>query len=115
MRYLPQSGGEVAAMLKEIGCGGMEELFSSVPKEIALKGEAGLDRGLSEQELLDLYYKRALKNRSLLCVPSFLGAGAYNHYVPVAIDQMLLRSEFYTAYTPYQPEMAQGKIGRAHV
>ena len=110
MRYLPQSGGEVAAMLKEIGCGGMEELFSSVPCEIAIEGRAGLNKGLSEQELLDLYYKRALKNRSLLCVPSFLGAGAYNHYVPVAIDQMLLRSEFYTAYTPYQPEMAQGTL-----
>jgi glycine dehydrogenase subunit 1 len=110
MRYLPQSGKEVAEMLKEIGVKDIEELFSSIPREICLKGKTGLKKALSEQELLDVFYKRALKNKSLLCVPSFLGAGAYNHYVPVAVDHILLRSEFYTAYTPYQPEMAQGTL-----
>jgi glycine dehydrogenase subunit 1 len=100
----------VKEILNEIGVKDVEELFSSIPKEIRSEIVCDFQKGLSEQEVLDSFYKRALKNKSLLCVPSFLGAGAYNHYVPLVIDSLISRSEFYTAYTPYQPELAQGTL-----
>lgn len=108
MRYHPQSQKEVEELLKEIGVHDIEELFKSIPEE--LRSTLDLAEGLSEQEVLDNFYKRALKNKSLLCVPSFLGAGAYNHYVPLVIDHLISRSEFYTSYTPYQPELSQGTL-----
>lgn len=110
MRYHPQSPDEVKDLLKEIGVKDIEELFSSIPKEIRSELKCDFQKGISEQEVLDNFYKRALKNKSLLCIPSFLGAGAYNHYVPLVIDSIISRSEFYTAYTPYQPELAQGTL-----
>ncbi|MCX7830800.1 MAG: glycine dehydrogenase, partial [Acidobacteria bacterium] len=86
MRYHPQSPEEVKEMLGEIGVSNIEELFSSIPKEIRSEIKCEFQKGLSEQETLDNFYRRALKNKSLLCVPSFLGAGASNHYVPLVID-----------------------------
>ncbi|MFB3851340.1 MAG: aminomethyl-transferring glycine dehydrogenase subunit GcvPA [Acidobacteriota bacterium] len=110
MRYHPQSPDEVKEMLGEIGVSNIEELFASIPKEIRSEIQCDFQKGNSEQEVLDNFYRRALKNKSLLCVPSFLGAGAYNHYVPLVIDSLISRAEFYTAYTPYQPELAQGTL-----
>lgn len=110
MRYHPQSPNEVQELLNEIGVKDVEELFSSIPKEIRSELKNDFQKSLSEQEVLSNFYNRALKNKSLLCIPSFLGAGAYNHYVPLVIDSIISRSEFYTAYTPYQPELAQGTL-----
>jgi len=110
MRYHPQSSAEVEEMLREIGVKSVEELFGSIPAPVRARISEHCPKGLSEQETLDAFYKRALKNSSLLCTASFLGAGAYNHYIPLVIDSMISRSEFYTAYTPYQPEMAQGTL-----
>lgn len=110
MRYHPQSPNEVRELLNEIGVKNIEDLFSSIPQNIRSELNCDFQKGLSEQETLDKFYKRALKNKSLLCVPSFLGAGAYNHYVPLVIDSIISRSEFYTSYTPYQPELAQGTL-----
>jgi len=110
MRYHPQSSAEVGEMLREIGAKSLEELFETIPAPVRAKISEHCPKGLSEQETLDAFYKRALRNSSLLCTASFLGAGAYNHYIPLVIDSMISRSEFYTAYTPYQPEMAQGTL-----
>ena len=112
MRYHPQSPSEVKEMLKEIGLDEESELFSTIKDEIksSFSPKDPLYEGLPEQEVLNNFYKRSLKNSSLLCVSSFLGGGAYNHYVPLVIDSLISRSEFYTAYTPYQPELAQGTL-----
>lgn len=110
MRYLPQSDSEVSEMLGELGLKNIDELFSSIPKNIRASAGDFSEKGLSESEVLKNFCKRASKNSSLQSVPSFLGAGAYNHYVPLVVDSILLRSEFYTAYTPYQPELSQGTL-----
>ncbi len=110
MRYHPQSSDEIRELLNEIGAKDIEELFSSIPQNVRSTINCEFQKGLSEQEVLENFYGRALKNKSLLCVPSFLGAGAYNHYVPLVIDSLISRSEFYTSYTPYQPELAQGTL-----
>ncbi|MBS3938640.1 MAG: aminomethyl-transferring glycine dehydrogenase subunit GcvPA [Peptococcaceae bacterium] len=105
MAYVPNPPAVRQQMLEEIGLSSMEELFFDIPEQYRLKG-LDLGRGLSEIEIQRHLTKLAAKNIS--SYPIFLGAGAYDHHIPVAIDQILMRSEFYTAYTPYQPEISQG-------
>ena len=108
MRYLPNSPAHRAAMLRATGHNSIEELFAQVPAELRLRGRLNLPGPLSEPELLDFFRQAAsLSSRDFV---SFLGAGAYSHYRPVAIDMLLSRGEFFTAYTPYQPEIAQGTL-----
>ena len=108
MRYLPKSPIERRQMLQTIGCDSIEQLFASIPVEAQLRRPLALDAGQSEPEILQYFRARAAENaRAEAC---FLGAGVYDHYRPSAVDALISRSEFYTAYTPYQPEISQGTL-----
>jgi glycine cleavage system P protein (glycine dehydrogenase) subunit 1 len=108
MRYLPNSPGDREEMLRAIGYSSVQELFSQIPPEIRLAGPLDLPGPLSEQEILEFF--QAAASQSSREYVSFLGAGAYSHYRPAAVDAMLSRGEFFTAYTPYQAELAQGTL-----
>ncbi|MBK5246127.1 MAG: aminomethyl-transferring glycine dehydrogenase subunit GcvPA [Peptostreptococcaceae bacterium] len=97
-------------MLKEIGIESMRSLFSDIPEQVYLDGKLNLKAALSEMEVMKSLKSLAEKNDDLDHFICFLGAGAYDHYIPAAIGQLLSRQEFYTAYTPYQPEISQGTL-----
>lgn len=107
MRYLPKSPTDRELMLREIGVSSMDELFASVPQQFQLKRDLNIPAQMSESEVLDWFRARSNENGTGAL---FLGAGAYNHYRPVAIDSLISRGEWFTAYTPYQPEIAQGTL-----
>ncbi len=107
MRYLPHTPDDVQTMLATIGARSVDALFTSIPKDVSLQRPLALPPALDEAQLMAELEALAAKNHS---APPFLGAGAYPHHVPAVVDQLLLRSEFYTAYTPYQPEIAQGTL-----
>ncbi|HKV42996.1 MAG TPA: aminomethyl-transferring glycine dehydrogenase subunit GcvPA [Blastocatellia bacterium] len=108
MRYIPNSPDERLGMLREIGCEVIEDLFGQVPNELRLNGPIGIGHPVSEPELLE--YFRELSERNRADYASFAGGGAYSHFIPVIIDSLVSRSEFLTAYTPYQPEVSQGTL-----
>jgi len=110
MRYLPLSDGDRRKMLAAIGVGGVDDLFADVPKEARLKKPLELPRHMGEMEVEAAFSAMAMKNLTPACAPSFLGAGAYRHHVPSSVDHLIQRSEFLTAYTPYQPEVSQGTL-----
>lgn len=109
-RYLPMTEADQKEMLETIGVESIEDLFSDIPKDIRFKGEMNLKEALKETELVSYFQELASKNVSIKQVPSFLGAGVYEHYIPSIVDHVISRSEFYTAYTPYQPEISQGEL-----
>jgi glycine dehydrogenase subunit 1 len=108
MRYIPNSPDERSAMLKQIGCEAIEDLFRQIPEKLRLKEPVGIGRPVSEPELLA--YFRDLASANASDYQSFLGGGAYSHFIPVIIDPLISRAEFFTAYTPYQPELSQGTL-----
>ena len=110
MNYVPHTERDQQAMLNSIGKNSIDELYHDIPADLKLNKELQVAGGLSEIELRRLLGNLAGKNRHLGEYTSFLGAGAYEHHIPAFIDQLLLRSEFYTAYTPYQPEISQGTL-----
>jgi glycine dehydrogenase subunit 1 len=95
-------------MLAEIGIDSIEQLFSGIPEKLRLRRLLDLPKALTEPELLEYFQARAAKNS--VAMPAFVGAGVYRHYIPIIIDALISRSEFYTAYTPYQAEIAQGTL-----
>jgi glycine dehydrogenase subunit 1 len=109
MRYLPHTDQEIRTMLERIGVSSIDALFESIPKENRLGRPLAIEPGMDELSLQRHLAELANKNaaKGLL---SFLGGGIYDHHIPPAVDQLLLRSEFYTAYTPYQAEIAQGTL-----
>lgn len=108
MRYLPNSMADRQAMLMATGHAHIDELFQQIHEDLRLKGKLSLPGPLSEAELLDFFGQAAAQtSRDYI---SLLGAGAYSHYCPVVVDAMLSRGEFFTAYTPYQAELAQGTL-----
>jgi glycine dehydrogenase subunit 1 len=107
MTYGPHTAEDRAAMLAAIGVASVDALFDDIPTRLRAS-ELALPPPLSESELADRLARLAGRNR--VDLTSFLGAGAYRHFVPAAVDQLLLRGEFYTAYTPYQPEISQGTL-----
>lgn len=109
MRYIPHSEADIAQMLVSIGETNVEALFKSIPESLRLGRPLNLPDGLSEPELVSRLTQLAGGSPTGGKV-SFLGAGAYAHHLSPAVDQILLRSEFYTAYTPYQPEVSQGTL-----
>jgi glycine dehydrogenase subunit 1 len=109
MTYLPHTASDRAEMLKAIGVERVEDLFQDVP-EASLFPELRLPEPLSEMELMAELQAMSEENQDVAHYPCFLGAGAYHHYVPSVVDAILSRSEFYTAYTPYQPEISQGTL-----
>jgi glycine dehydrogenase subunit 1 len=108
MRYLPKSDGERQAMLAAMGVSSVAELFAGIPETIRLKRDLKLPPGASEFEILRYFRERAAENAP--GYTSFLGAGVYHHLRPVVADHLISRTEFYSAYTPYQPEVAQGTL-----
>jgi glycine dehydrogenase subunit 1 len=109
LRYIPNSPEERTEMLHEVGLNSAAELFDSIPKDLRLSRSLNTTPALSEIELLAGFDRLAARNSGARAV-SFLGAGAYQHYIPTVVDHIISRSEFFTAYTPYQPEIAQGTL-----
>ncbi|MDQ1637443.1 MAG: glycine dehydrogenase subunit 1 [Pyrinomonadaceae bacterium] len=109
MRYIPNSPEERAEMLQHVGLNSADELFDSIPQELRLSRNLNTPAALSEIELLAGFDKLAELNRAAKRT-GFLGAGAYQHYIPTVVDHIISRSEFFTAYTPYQPEISQGTL-----
>ena len=103
--YFPHTPDDVKEMLDVCGVKSLNDLYSDIPDEIRLKKEYNLPESLSEKEIRDFFGKLGSKNKKLIC---FAGAGYYDHYTPAAVSSILSRSEFLTAYTPYQPEISQG-------
>ncbi len=110
MRYLPLSADDRAAMLAAIGAPSVDDLFCDVPPSARLSAPVDLPRHLGELEVDRAFRKMADKNIAAGSVPFFCGAGAYRHHVPASVDHLIQRSEFLTAYTPYQPEISQGTL-----
>jgi glycine dehydrogenase subunit 1 len=108
MRYLPKSPSDREEMLKDIGVSTVDDLFAAIPAEYRLTGDLKIPRSYAESEIVQFFRDRAAENGQGYA--SFLGAGAYSHYRPVVIDALISRGEFFTAYTPYQPEIAQGTL-----
>lgn len=100
----------VNRMLDSIGVKSIDDLFSDIPEEILLKGELNLGDSMSELEIERHIKKILQKNTSTESHLCFLGGGVWNHHVPSVVDTILSRSEFYTSYTPYQPEVSQGML-----
>jgi len=108
MRYLPKSQSDREVMLREIGANSIDDLFAAIPAEYRLKGDLKVPRQYAESEIVEFFRQRAAESAEGYA--TFLGAGAYSHYRPVVIDSLISRGEFFTAYTPYQPEIAQGTL-----
>jgi glycine dehydrogenase subunit 1 len=107
--YIPHTPAEREEMLRAIGVSRLEDLFQAVPAAHRYPS-LDLPPGLTEMEALAEMQELAYANSTTRELVSFLGAGAYNHYIPAAVDSILRRGEFYTAYTPYQPELSQGTL-----
>ncbi|MBN2089958.1 aminomethyl-transferring glycine dehydrogenase subunit GcvPA [candidate division KSB1 bacterium] len=110
MPYISHTENERQEMLSTIGVQTFNELIKNIPTELLLKKDINLPAPLSEFEVIQLLNQLAKKNINSDETVSFLGGGAYDHFIPVAIDHLILRSEFYTSYTPYQPEVSQGTL-----
>lgn len=106
-KYMPHSEKEQKDMLEVIGVASIDDLYSDVPKQVLFTREYNIPSAMSEIELRNHFKKLAEKNKSLTV---FAGGGVYDHYSPSVIPHLLARSEFYTAYTPYQPEISQGTL-----
>ncbi|MDR6553757.1 aminomethyl-transferring glycine dehydrogenase subunit GcvPA [Paenibacillus qinlingensis] len=109
-RYLPITEQDQKEMLDTIGISSMDEMFSDIPQGVRFQGELQVGNALSEQGLLRYMRELAGRNADFQRYASFLGAGIYDHHLPVVINHVISRSEFYTAYTPYQPEISQGEL-----
>jgi len=110
MRYLPLAEGDLAEMLRAVGLGRLEDLAGVLPESLRLDRDLDLPPPLSEMELVQKLRGLSKEGKTGKWLTSFLGAGAYDHYIPSVVDHILRRSEFYTAYTPYQPEVSQGTL-----
>src|SRR5947209_2068644 len=110
-RYTSVTEADRDEMLATIGVGSIEDLFADIPAGVRIERPlAGLGNGLSEQEAFEEFRALAARNVSADDEISFLGAGMYDHYIPALVDSIILRSEFLTPYTPYQPEISQGGL-----
>lgn len=109
-RYLPMTQEDEAQMLETIGINSIDDLFSDIPDNIKFKERLNVSEALDEGALLRYMRNLASKNADFDRYASFLGAGIYDHHLPVVINHVISRSEFYTAYTPYQPEISQGEL-----
>jgi len=108
--YSPHTPADVDAMLRAIGATSIDDLFAQVPAGVRARATLTLAEGLSEPALRQQLEALAARNTGALLPAVFLGAGAYPHWIPAVVDQILQRSEFATAYTPYQPEVSQGTL-----
>jgi glycine dehydrogenase subunit 1 len=107
MPYIPHTQEEITAMLATIGVSHLEDLFDEIPAALRCGELTNIPLALSEMEIAQLMHQRAASNTQVV---SFLGAGAYEHYIPAAVWEITTRGEFYSAYTPYQAEASQGTL-----
>ncbi len=110
MRYIPNTEEQKQEMLKQIGVSSFKELLKDIPEKIMPKGKLKIPEAIPETELTDLILQISRKNRDFRLCKYLLGGGAYKHYIPEAEKFLLQREEFWTAYTPYQPELSQGTL-----
>ncbi|GAB4272513.1 MAG: aminomethyl-transferring glycine dehydrogenase subunit GcvPA [Candidatus Rifleibacteriota bacterium] len=108
--YIPNTREEVQEMLQAIGVKTVDDLFAEIPPELRLQRDLNIPKGVSELEMTRKLAELANKNQTVDENVCFLGGGAYDHIVPAVIDHILLRGDFFTAYTPYQPEVSQGTL-----
>jgi glycine dehydrogenase subunit 1 len=108
--FTPHTDDEIREMLATIGAGDVDDLFEAIPPDLRLSEPLDLPPGISEQEVVDELGRLATRNRSLDELVCFAGRGAYDHYIPSVVWALAGRSEFSTAYTPYQPELSQGVL-----
>lgn len=106
-KFIPHTGEDIRRMLDRIGVNSVDDLYGEIPAEVVLKTDYDIPSAMSETELRKFFGSLAAKNRNLTV---FAGQGAYDHYSPSVVPHLLARSEFYTAYTPYQPEISQGTL-----
>ncbi|MFI5366970.1 MAG: aminomethyl-transferring glycine dehydrogenase subunit GcvPA [Candidatus Binatia bacterium] len=109
MRFLPHTADDIRAMLAAVGVADVAALFADIPAELRARATLNLAPGLSELEVRARFEALAAQNTAAQQA-CFIGAGAYPHFVPSVVDQILQRAEFYSAYTPYQPEVSQGTL-----
>ncbi|MFJ7977908.1 aminomethyl-transferring glycine dehydrogenase subunit GcvPA [Peribacillus sp. NPDC096379] len=109
-RYLPDTKQDQEEMLEFLQVSSIDELFEDIPADIRLQGELNIPQAVPEPLLMKKMNQLATKNINANQYPTFLGAGTYDHYIPSVVNHMISRSEFYTAYTPYQPEISQGEL-----
>ncbi|TYB32172.1 MAG: aminomethyl-transferring glycine dehydrogenase subunit GcvPA [Candidatus Mcinerneyibacterium aminivorans] len=110
MAYYPHTSEEIEEMLSSLGYESIEELFEDIPKEARFNDESLLNEGTSELEVSKLMKELSEKNKTVDDYICFMGGGAYDRYIPSTVDHVISRPEFYTAYTPYQPEVSQGTL-----
>ncbi len=110
MPYIPHTAEDHQAMLEAIGVASIDELFAMVPEDLRLRRELDLPPAMGELELTAHLESLAAKNTSAGQAVCFLGGGSYDHFIPAVVDVVASRSEFYTAYTPYQAEASQGTL-----
>lgn len=109
-KYIANTKQDVKEMLDKIGVNSIDDLFKEIPESVLMNREYNLEEGYSELEIHKHIAELAKKNQSIDDLVCFIGAGAYDHYIPSTIKHVISRNEFYTAYTPYQPEIAQGTL-----
>jgi glycine dehydrogenase subunit 1 len=109
MRYIPNSPEEREEMLATVGLSTAAELFRSIPEDVQLGRKLNITDPLAESEVIAEMERMAARNTAAT-KPSFLGAGVYSHFSPTIVDHLIQRSEFFTSYTPYQPEISQGTL-----
>jgi glycine dehydrogenase subunit 1 len=110
MRYIPTTEEQKKEMLKEIGVSSFADLIESIPQNLRLKDKLNIPEAISESELEDKIFHIAKKNADFYSMKSLLGAGSYRHFIPEAVKFLMQREEFWTCYTPYQPELSQGTL-----
>jgi glycine dehydrogenase subunit 1 len=109
-RYLPMTEQDRKDMLAAVGVASVDELFADIPASVRFQGELNISEALNEQAMLRHMRTLSGRNADFDRYASFLGAGMYDHHLPVVVNHVISRSEFYTAYTPYQPEISQGEL-----
>ena len=110
MRYTPHAPQDVARMLDAVGMQTLSELFADIPEHLRLAQAPEIGQGMDEISLRRHLTRLSGKNAGAASMPCFLGAGCYDHHIPAALEQLIQRGEFVTAYTPYQPEFSQGLL-----
>ncbi|HEX2090189.1 MAG TPA: glycine dehydrogenase, partial [Actinomycetota bacterium] len=110
MRFAPHTDEDVREMLAACGLSSLDDLFAHLPANVRLDRPLDLPDGVSEMELVDDLRSLGARNRNADDVVCFAGGGAYDHYVPAMVWALAGRSELYTSYTPYQPELSQGVL-----
>ena len=110
MRYLPQTREDIDKMLQVVGADSLDDLFSGIPEDCRRQEDLNLPEPLTEWELNRRMDEMAGAMAVAPQYKVFMGAGSYNHFIPEVVRQLLSRSEVYTAYTPYQPEISQGTL-----